>query len=104
MKYSTAKLRMRKCTREQPNNLSVIFLRGGRQPASHSKLLNHTATSCLKLFDPSGQTGSGKTFTMLDEQNGLYVLAGRDIFKLLKLPEFSNLVAFVSFYEIYQRF
>ena len=50
----------------------------------------------------SGQTGSGKTFTMLDPKNGLYVLAGRDIFALLKTSEYSHYSAWVSFYEIYQ--
>lgn len=56
-----------------------------------------------------GQTGSGlintklgKTFTMLDSENGLYVLAGRDIFGLLKKVENSHLSAWISFYEIYQ--
>ncbi|KAJ3411834.1 Kinesin-like protein kif24 [Chytridiales sp. JEL 0842] len=49
-----------------------------------------------------GQTGSGKTFTMLDEANGLYVMAGRDIFAALKKPENAHLCAHVSFYEIYQ--
>ncbi|KAJ3216537.1 Kinesin-like protein kif24 [Dinochytrium kinnereticum] len=49
-----------------------------------------------------GQTGSGKTFTMLDEKDGLYVKAGRDIFAMLKAPEYQNFYAVVSFYEIYQ--
>ncbi|KAJ3109092.1 Kinesin-like protein kif24 [Phlyctochytrium planicorne] len=49
-----------------------------------------------------GQTGSGKTFTMLDEKHGLYVKAGRDIFALLKGPQYQHLYAVVSFYEIYQ--
>jgi kinesin family protein 2/24 len=39
---------------------------------------------------------------MLDSTNGLYVLAGRDIFSLLKKPEYSHFSAWVSFYEIYQ--
>jgi kinesin family protein 2/24 len=39
---------------------------------------------------------------MLDSSNGLYVLAGRDIFKMLKQPQYSQWVAVVSFYEIYQ--
>ena len=39
---------------------------------------------------------------MLDEQNGLYVKAGRDIFALLKRADNSHLAAWVSFYEIYQ--
>ncbi|KAJ3074086.1 Kinesin-like protein kif24 [Podochytrium sp. JEL0797] len=49
-----------------------------------------------------GQTGSGKTYTMLDETNGLYVMACRDIFKLLERPEYQHLSAHVGFYEIYQ--
>ncbi|KAJ3027392.1 UNVERIFIED_CONTAM: Kinesin-like protein kif24 [Siphonaria sp. JEL0065] len=49
-----------------------------------------------------GQTGSGKTYTMLDETNGLYVKACRDIFKLLEKPEYQHLSAYVGFYEIYQ--
>ncbi|KAJ3106573.1 Kinesin-like protein kif24 [Phlyctochytrium bullatum] len=39
---------------------------------------------------------------MLDEKDGLYVKAGRDIFALLKTSEYSHLHAAVSFYEIYQ--
>jgi hypothetical protein len=39
---------------------------------------------------------------MLDGANGLYVLAARDIFALLKKPEHAHLAAWVSFYEIYQ--
>jgi kinesin family protein 2/24 len=39
---------------------------------------------------------------MLNETDGLYVKAGRDIFDLLKQDENSHLKAFVSFYEIYQ--
>ncbi|CAH1757319.1 8662_t:CDS:10 [Entrophospora sp. SA101] len=46
--------------------------------------------------------GSGKTFTMLDEKNGLYVKAARDIFALLQKPDFSYLAAYIGFYEIYQ--
>ncbi|ORY91826.1 P-loop containing nucleoside triphosphate hydrolase protein [Syncephalastrum racemosum] len=49
-----------------------------------------------------GQTGSGKTFTMLDPQYGLYVLAARDIFNMLKQPEYEHLSAWIGFYEIYQ--
>jgi hypothetical protein len=39
---------------------------------------------------------------MLDSSNGLYVLAGRDIFKMLKQPQYNQWTAVVSFYEIYQ--
>ncbi|TPX30845.1 hypothetical protein SmJEL517_g05688 [Synchytrium microbalum] len=49
-----------------------------------------------------GQTGSGKTHTMLDEEKGLYVLAARDIFALLKQTQYQHLTAYASFYEIYQ--
>ncbi|KAI9472403.1 MAG: P-loop containing nucleoside triphosphate hydrolase protein [Benjaminiella poitrasii] len=49
-----------------------------------------------------GQTGSGKTHTMLDPQNGLYVLAAKDIFRMLSSSTYSNLTAHVGFYEIYQ--
>ncbi|KAG0207489.1 Kinesin-like protein kif24 [Mortierella sp. GBA30] len=49
-----------------------------------------------------GQTGSGKTYTMLDDKQGLYVLAARDIFVKLRSPENSHLSVFIGFYEIYQ--
>ncbi|OAD78395.1 hypothetical protein PHYBLDRAFT_24434 [Phycomyces blakesleeanus NRRL 1555(-)] len=49
-----------------------------------------------------GQTGSGKTFTMLDPNHGLYVLAAKDIFALLKKPENEHLSAWIGLYEIYQ--
>ncbi|KAF9144118.1 Kinesin-like protein kif24 [Mortierella sp. GBA39] len=49
-----------------------------------------------------GQTGSGKTYTMLDDSQGLYVLAARDIFVKLRSPENSHLSIFMGFYEIYQ--
>ncbi|KAF7727774.1 Kinesin-like protein kif24 [Apophysomyces ossiformis] len=49
-----------------------------------------------------GQTGSGKTYTMLDPRHGLYVLAARDIFASLEDSRFSELSAWVGFYEIYQ--
>ncbi|KAG0254282.1 Kinesin-like protein kif24 [Mortierella polycephala] len=49
-----------------------------------------------------GQTGSGKTFTMLDDKQGLYVLAARDIFIMLRQPGHSHLAAYIGFYEIYQ--
>jgi len=55
-----------------------------------------------ELTVSSGQTGSGKTHTMMDEHEGLYVLAANDIFALLDAPEHAKLTAFVSFYEIYQ--
>ncbi|CEG63642.1 hypothetical protein RMATCC62417_00756 [Rhizopus microsporus] len=49
-----------------------------------------------------GQTGSGKTYTMLDSNDGLYVLAAQDIFRMLNQPNHSHLSASVGFYEIYQ--
>lgn len=50
----------------------------------------------------SGQTGSGKTFTMLDPKHGLYILAAKDIFSLLRRPEHQHLSAWIGLYEIYQ--
>ncbi|CAG8510525.1 12097_t:CDS:2 [Racocetra fulgida] len=45
---------------------------------------------------------NGKTYTMLDDKQGLYVLAARDIFNLLQRPEYSHLASYIGFYEIYQ--
>lgn len=39
---------------------------------------------------------------MLDQKHGLYVLAARDIFNMLRTPEYQNLTAWIGFYEIYQ--
>lgn len=39
---------------------------------------------------------------MLDPEHGLYVLAARDIFNMLKQPEYQHLTAWIGFYEIYQ--
>ena len=39
---------------------------------------------------------------MLNGSDGLYVMAGRDIFNTLSRDEYSHLEAWVSFYEIYQ--
>ncbi|KAI8646623.1 P-loop containing nucleoside triphosphate hydrolase protein [Parasitella parasitica] len=49
-----------------------------------------------------GQTGSGKTFTMLDPKQGLYIMAARDIFSMLRRPENLHLSAWIGLYEIYQ--
>ncbi|EIE88802.1 hypothetical protein G6F55_011256 [Rhizopus delemar] len=49
-----------------------------------------------------GQTGSGKTFTMLNPRHGLYILAARDIFTMLRKPENEYLTAWIGLYEIYQ--
>lgn len=58
-----------------------------------------------------GQTGSGKTFTMMGSSPeapaeatvnaGLYVLAARDVFSLIKLPQYNNRQVLVSCFEIY---
>jgi len=59
---------------------------------------NKTKVTCFAY----GQTGSGKTYTMMGIKNkipGLYLLAGYDIFSLLK--NYNNLTIWVSFYEIY---
>jgi hypothetical protein len=58
-----------------------------------------------------GQTGSGKTFTMMGSRPdapaavavnaGLYVLAARDIFSLLQMPQFQHLKVYISCFEIY---
>jgi kinesin family protein 2/24 len=39
---------------------------------------------------------------MLDDSQGLYVLAARDIFVKLRSPENSHLSIYMGFYEIYQ--
>lgn len=58
-----------------------------------------------------GQTGSGKTHTMggdfhgktQDCKKGIYAMAAKDVFKLLRSPKFKslNLVVSASFFEIY---
>lgn len=63
----------------------------------------HKNDSNLFLFTSfSGQTGSGKTFTMLDPKQGLYIMAARDIFAMLREPENQHLSAWIGLYEIYQ--
>ncbi|KAI8339104.1 P-loop containing nucleoside triphosphate hydrolase protein [Chlamydoabsidia padenii] len=49
-----------------------------------------------------GQTGSGKTFTMLDPKHGLYIMAAKDIFSMLRRSENQHLSAWIGLYEIYQ--
>lgn len=56
----------------------------------------------LHFTNCSGQTGSGKTFTMLDPKQGLYIMAARDIFSMLREPENQHLTAWIGLYEIYQ--
>jgi len=58
-----------------------------------------------------GQTGSGKTFSMMGSRPdapaeakvnaGLYVLAARDIFRILVQPKYKHLHVLVSCFEIY---
>eukprot|EP01135_Chromosphaera_perkinsii_P006033 Nk52_evm4s383 gene=Nk52_evmTU4s383 len=50
-----------------------------------------------------GQTGSGKTYTMMGNSKikGLYLLAAKDIFKMLACEEYSDLSVHVGFFEIY---
>ena len=66
--------------------------------------LNKGKATCFAY----GQTGSGKTFTMMgpgggkSENNGLYVLAARDIYRYIReVPAYSSLQVYVSFFEIY---
>ncbi|OMJ29824.1 Kinesin-like protein KIF24 [Smittium culicis] len=61
-----------------------------------------------KIFDGGnatcfayGQTGSGKTYTMLDSREGLYILAGQDIFQRILNPQYKGIQAVVVFYELY---
>ncbi|KAI8377733.1 P-loop containing nucleoside triphosphate hydrolase protein [Radiomyces spectabilis] len=78
--------------------------------ASNDQLYKRTAQPLVKyVFDGGratcfayGQTGSGKTYTMLDPKQGLYVLAARDVFTMLRQPQYEHLSAFIGFYEIYQ--
>ncbi|PWA02456.1 hypothetical protein BB558_001400 [Smittium angustum] len=48
-----------------------------------------------------GQTGSGKTYTMLDSQQGLYILAGQSIFERLRQSKSNDIQVVVIFYELY---
>ncbi|KAI9014188.1 P-loop containing nucleoside triphosphate hydrolase protein [Hyaloraphidium curvatum] len=65
-------------------------------------LVEYTFTGGKATCFVYGQTGSGKTHTMMNPTNGLYLLAARDMFQALKTSTHSHLVAYVSFYEIYQ--
>ncbi|KAJ3026348.1 UNVERIFIED_CONTAM: Kinesin-like protein kif24 [Siphonaria sp. JEL0065] len=87
--------RIRVCVRKRPLNKKE--LRGNQVDVA-----TVSDRRTLVVNEPNGQTGSGKTYTMLDETNGLYVKACRDIFKLLEKPEYQHLTAYVGFYEIYQ--
>lgn len=72
-----------------------------------SSLFEGGKASCFAY----GQTGSGKTFTMMGSKPsapaeatvnaGLYVLAARDVFGLLRKPMHCDLQVFVSCFEIY---
>lgn len=52
-----------------------------------------------------GQTGSGKTFTMSGEggAEGIYAMAARDVFRIMRSPKYKDkkLRVSVSFFEIY---
>ncbi|KAI8054927.1 P-loop containing nucleoside triphosphate hydrolase protein [Gilbertella persicaria] len=77
---------------------------------SNEKIYQRTAQPLVKyVFEGGkatcfayGQTGSGKTYTMLDPKLGLYVLAARDVFSLIRQPQYEHLSAWIGFYEIYQ--
>ncbi|ORZ05081.1 P-loop containing nucleoside triphosphate hydrolase protein [Absidia repens] len=77
---------------------------------ANSKIYERTALPLVNyIFDGGkatcfayGQTGSGKTFTMLDPKHGLYILAAKDIFSLLRQSEHQHLSAWIGLYEIYQ--
>ena len=77
--------------------------KGGKLLLEHLESANNDANPELMRLALKLATGAGKTFTMLDEKNGLYVLAGRDIFDMLRKPDYIHLTAYVGFYEIYQR-
>ncbi|KAI7863669.1 P-loop containing nucleoside triphosphate hydrolase protein [Spinellus fusiger] len=78
--------------------------------ASNTNVYERTALPLVKYIFQGGkatcfaygQTGSGKTFTMLDPRYGLYVLAAKDIFAMLRKPEGEHLSAWIGLYEIYQ--
>ncbi|KAJ3204376.1 Kinesin-like protein kif24 [Entophlyctis luteolus] len=95
-KISDISDRIRVCVRKRPLNRKEL-------KSNQVDVANVLDRRTLVVNEPNGQTGSGKTYTMLDETNGLYVKAGRDIFKLLEKPEYQHLAAYVGFYEIYQR-
>ncbi len=61
-----------------------------------SSIFNGKYATCFAY----GQTGAGKTFTMMGK-DGIYVLAARDIFAMLKRPEYRDMSAEVAFFEIY---
>ncbi|CAO3628581.1 unnamed protein product [Mucor hiemalis] len=77
---------------------------------TNEKIYQRTAQPLVKyVFDGGkatcfayGQTGSGKTYTMLDPKLGLYVLAARDVFSMIRSPQYEHLSAWIGFYEIYQ--
>ncbi|KAI9480564.1 MAG: P-loop containing nucleoside triphosphate hydrolase protein [Benjaminiella poitrasii] len=77
---------------------------------TNEKIYQRTAQPLVKyIFEGGkatcfayGQTGSGKTYTMLDPKIGLYVLAARDVFALIRQPKHKHLTAWIGFYEIYQ--
>ncbi|PVU88270.1 hypothetical protein BB561_005946 [Smittium simulii] len=66
-----------------------------------SPLVEHVFNGGNATCFAYGQTGSGKTHTMLDSNEGLYILAGHDIFKKIKNLKYNDLQVVVVFYEIY---
>ncbi|ORX48162.1 kinesin-domain-containing protein [Piromyces finnis] len=78
--------------------------------ASNQDVYNQTGVSLIEhVFNGGtatyfcyGQTGSGKTYTMMDAEEGLFILAAKDIFKILKKEKYSFISVYISFYEIYQ--
>ncbi|CAG8511329.1 4180_t:CDS:10 [Diversispora eburnea] len=73
--------------------------------ASNEEVYQRTALPLVEYIFRGGKAtcfAYGKTHTMLDEKQGLYVLAARDIFNLLRREEFTHLASYIGFYEIYQ--
>jgi len=83
--------------------------------AVYSRAMKHLVRSLFEGRKASvfacGQTGSGKTFTMMGSKPsapaeslinaGLYVLAARDVFSLLRQPSHAKLEVWVSCIEVY---
>ncbi|KAG4091831.1 kinesin-domain-containing protein [Neocallimastix lanati (nom. inval.)] len=67
-----------------------------------SSLIEHVFNGGTATYFSYGQTGSGKTYTMMNPEQGLFILAAKDIFKLLKKEKYSFISLYISFYEIYQ--
>ncbi|KAG4087851.1 kinesin-domain-containing protein [Neocallimastix lanati (nom. inval.)] len=67
-----------------------------------ASLIEHVFNGGTATYFCYGQTGSGKTFTMMNPEQGLFILAAKDIFTLLKKEKYSFISVYISFYEIYQ--